>query len=675
MNHKIILFLLLTTFIFGKNIQLLSDNIKKEKQISYLDGNVLLISDKEILKADNGIYNEKTGEIELIGNVILIQNMQIARSDKVKLNINKEESFFNSFFFIEQQENVWLSCEHASSDKENIKTKNAIVSSCNPENPDWKITFSKGKLDKKSEYLSVNNAVFYIKNTPIFYLPYFGFSLNNQRRSGLLFPKIGFGSEGAFYSQPIYYAPYENLDFEITPQVKTKRGFGIKNILRFKNSKNSYGEIAFGKFWDNNSYYEKEKLKNKTHYGLEIYYKQDELISSISKDYEDGILLDFNYLNDIDYINSMDTNIENSNLITSNLNYYLQKNNHYFGINARYFIDTKKVNNNSTLQELPNLQYHYFTNYLFVKNLDFLFDASLHRYARKDGISANQLELLLPVSFHYPLFDEYLTFGFSENIYTTMVDYDKHDINNEKFFRNFHQFSLTSNLAKAYSNFYHTILAKIEYNVPSYERGEITQDFINTSVSKEQVALSAKQFFYDKNANKKFYHEIRQPYNLEKNEYKYANLENKLTYFYNKNLSFSQELEYSYKKKRFDKQFHELSWQSDKYLARVANTSFYKDDKRNNFLSFGFDAKLNYQYRVFGDIDFNLQSGDSKSWSLGLNYQKSCWDYTFVYKESNEPKLTSNGSDSTKKRGIYLTFELLPFGKVEHRFSLGEVKN
>lgn len=57
----------------------------------------------------------------------------------------------------------------------------SVVSSCNVSDPDWSIKFSSGKLNRNSKYLHLFNPRFYIKNMPVFYLPYFGFPTDKTR--------------------------------------------------------------------------------------------------------------------------------------------------------------------------------------------------------------------------------------------------------------------------------------------------------------------------------------------------------------------------------------------------------------------------------------------------------------------------------------------------------------
>ncbi len=80
-----------------------------------------------------------------------------------------------------------------------------------------------------------------------------------------------------------------------------------------------------------------------------------------------------------------------NSLVTSKINYFLADENNFYGAYARYYIDTSKLSNNTTLQEYPSFQYHRFLNNLFDERLRYSFDASFHNFYRPAGSYANEL--------------------------------------------------------------------------------------------------------------------------------------------------------------------------------------------------------------------------------------------------------------------------------------------
>ena len=236
-------------------------------------------------------------------------------------------------------------------------------------------------------------------------------------------------------------------------------------------------------------------------------------------------------LNDVDYLNLATNNIDDytGRYVTSRLNYFLTNDSQYFGTYIKYFEDLKAPNNSKTRQELPVLQYHKFTDTLLLDNITYSFDTMMRNYVIRDGVSATQYELSVTLKFSMPLFDDYLRFSFSENLYATYVDYDNGVKTwNEHFYKNYHQFALYTDLAKAYDNFFHTVNFRLEYTLPSSNHGQITQDFITTNTETKNISATLVQFFYNADGRKSLRHYISQPYHLEKQYYQYGELENRI---------------------------------------------------------------------------------------------------------------------------------------------------
>ena len=107
------------------------------------------------------------------------------------------------------------------------------------------------KYNKDTKWIDMNNPVLYLKDIPIFYLPYLGFSLNKTRSSGFLKPLFGFSeNEGFLFTQPYYQTLGLSADLEIDPTIRTKRGKGIYSTFRFVHSPTSKGEFKIGEFRD-----------------------------------------------------------------------------------------------------------------------------------------------------------------------------------------------------------------------------------------------------------------------------------------------------------------------------------------------------------------------------------------------------------------------------------------
>lgn len=685
--HIRILFLLLLSYSlsFGstQNVEVLAKNIKKIGFNIHAVGNVVLYSQKYLITADKADYNQETGDLELYGDITVLEGLEFsAKTGRASLNLNTDIGSFQPLFFFNDVSNIWMSCNEAKSNPEYFLTKKSIVSSCNVQNPDWKINFSSGELNRKNSFLNIYNAVFYAGDLPIMYLPYFSFSTDKTRRSGLLRPKIGFGSsDGLFYMQPIYFAPRVDYDIEVDPQIRTSRGKGVNVNLRYVDSPYSALNATTGIFGENDKYRQKNNLINKEHYGFELNYDRSKVVSGmLSKESEDGLYLDFKYLNDIDYLNTKTyDNTAYDNLVASTFNYYFKKDLDYYGLYAKYYIDTSKPSNNKTLQELPTLQYHRFSNSLLFDNLLYSVDVKSKNYERQIGLNATQYELNAPFTLYFSLLEDYLKFSISENIYLTHVNYTNSPtpVGYGEYYRNYHQFSLYSELSKPYKNFYHTLYLDLDFIVPSKETiNGYFADFIPIDTEEKSLTFSLAEFFYNKKGEKKVSHTLKQQYFFSDYGYKYGDLENNIKVYFSNQLSYSNIIFYSYEFSRFSKIQNSLNYTNDTYSTSITHTYensvgrlyLNRVNTKTNFLTISASTNFYRNYTFFGSINYDFKDNFFKNWQIGFKKEKKCWDVSIVYSQNITPQLTSYGNTSINKQGVYILFNLYPIGSVDYQF-------
>ena len=691
-----------------QDVQLLADDVKQDKGIVTANKNVVVYSQEYLVTADCAVYDQNNSVIELFGNVNMMKGKdEVSRSNYAKLNLKNNNAAFESLFMMNKDMEVWMRSDESSSDSEYYRVRKAMVSSCNVQDPDWSITSSSAMLNKQNKFLHLFNPVFRIANVPVFYLPYFGFSTDTTRRTGLLPPELGYGkSEGFYYKQPVYFAPYNEWDLEFDPQIRTNRGAGIYGAFRFTDSPDSRGEISFGSFTDKNSYRAKQKsetsnraeLKNKTHKGVGLKYERDKLIKYLSEaDLQEGMWIDATKLNDIDYLNLKGRDDDYDSLVTSKFNYFIANDDHYFGAYAKYYIDTEKIGskneNKDTLQELPSLQYHKFTDDIVLPNILYSIDLQSHRYDRKIGVRATQYEFTLPASVHVPLFDDSLTFSFYEYLYASRINYenkinsfdDKREDKHANFVNNYHKFALHTDLAKAYESFYHTLNFGAEYLLPGYRKGNLDDEFIYDKdlneyenflaqdQSKEEVSGYLTQYFFNGSGRKVVKHSISQGYYTKDDEY--SNLKNAIYLYPFENFSLYNKLEYSHKDRELKKVQNGLYYTHDLFWINMLHTMKKSDSKAKNsatkdsYFTSSAGVKLPHQYSLIGGWQYDLERSYTKSWRVGVLHQRKCWNYGLIYQHDVEPTTTTNGSASTKKSGIYFTINFYPMGGLHYDFS------
>ncbi len=677
MFRILLFFIIFVIYLFGNNdAKILAKNIKGNGDIVTAEGDVVIYSDRYVITSDKAIYNKKTKIVKLYGDINVIRDSKLfVRSKYATINLDDDTSLFDPLFLADASSGVWIRCDKANVEGDVYYTKKAIVSSCNVYDPDWKITYTSGDYSKNTKYVTLYNALFFIKNIPVLYTPYFRFSTDKTRKSGLLRPSFGYSSsDGIYYRQPIYFAPFKSWDFEIDPQIRTKRGIGAYATLRFADSAYSTGKITFGEFKEKSDYVKKYQLKNSKHYGYEIGYDRSKLFSGyFGGNVQDGLWIDYKYLNDVDYLNlQKEKSYISSSLITSKINYFLQRDRDYVGLYFKYFKDTSKISNDDTLQTLPKLQYHRFMEPIFFNNLLYSIDYKFDNYYRKVGINAKQNEILFPVVFTFPLLDDYLSFSVSENVYMTHISYDNDIVQRQsgQYISNYHKFSLSSDLTKKYEDFIHTIGLSIDYIVPSYnDKKGYFADFITLNKEKKSINFQLEEFFYKSDGELFLTHRLTQSYFFDEYDYKYGDLLNELIYKFSDKLSFTNDLTYSHKNKEVSQLQTGMKYKDNLYNLSILHT--YKHGKEvgdSSLISAKVSTTYFSRYNYFANIDYDIKNGYTQNWEFGIIMKKKCWDYKISYKEHITPILTSSGSNSYRRSGIYLTINFTPIGGISYKF-------
>lgn len=107
-------------------------------------------------------------------------------------------------------------------------------STCPPQARAWEIRASRIDTDDERNTGVARDLSLRFKGVPLLYLPYASFPLREERKSGLLYPQIGSGSEGGLdLTLPYYLNLAPNYDATLYPRIITMRGFQFGGEFRY----------------------------------------------------------------------------------------------------------------------------------------------------------------------------------------------------------------------------------------------------------------------------------------------------------------------------------------------------------------------------------------------------------------------------------------------------------
>jgi LPS-assembly protein len=195
------------------------------------------------LRADEVIYNAKTGEITANGHVQLINPDGTAEfADHMEIDKDMKAGFAQNFS-ARLDQNMKIASVSAVRRNANIQELNrAIYTPCEvcaeKPTPTWSVSADKIVQDKRKQLIYYKNATIRLWGAPILYMPLFWHpDPQAKRSSGFLAPKIDFSKgRGTSYNQPYYYVISPSSDVIITPQIST----GVNPFLNVNYRKRFY---------------------------------------------------------------------------------------------------------------------------------------------------------------------------------------------------------------------------------------------------------------------------------------------------------------------------------------------------------------------------------------------------------------------------------------------------
>ncbi|MDK9703356.1 MAG: LPS-assembly protein LptD [Sulfuritalea sp.] len=241
---------------------IVADHIAGKTDVEVVaDGNVELRKRNSILLGDRLTYWQQDDEMEAEGNVRLSRDGDRINGPRMRMKMDESTGFFEHPQYSVRRiktgsaATLWTGTEErASADlttgqgaavrmefegEGKYRLTDATYSTCTPaagSDPDWFARTADLRLDYDTEEGRARDATLVFKGAPILYSPWLSFSLNNERKSGLLTPTFGSTSRGGVeYTQPFYWNIAQNMDATIAPRFMSKRGTLWNGEYRYLN--------------------------------------------------------------------------------------------------------------------------------------------------------------------------------------------------------------------------------------------------------------------------------------------------------------------------------------------------------------------------------------------------------------------------------------------------------
>ncbi len=392
----------------------------KKQEVYEATGNVLISSGDRSLKADWARLDLQKQEADLKGNVHLRYGLDWLSGEHVVWNLQDETGRVDGGLIYFDKNHFYIHGRLiAKTGPSNYELEDGYLTTCDPQNPDWKIKYKSMKVNTEG-FAWAKHTSFWARNAPLVYTPIVGLPVDRDRQSGLLLPWAGASSlNGAEAEQPFYWAMRQDMDVTFYGRYMQERGWMSGAEYRIANQ--TFGEgIWLGNYLRDQASKEHLAEYDYPYIKSDRYWVRSRHSFDLPLDIEGKLDLDIvsdkNYLKEFkngstsyDYTNDMFTKffgrgVLNDDTITARENVlYLNRrgDSSLVYLDAIYWDQLDRSIDEYTLQRLPELSFNMAPNRINGWPLYYNLETSAVNYYREEGDKGYRMNVYPRIS--YPL--------------------------------------------------------------------------------------------------------------------------------------------------------------------------------------------------------------------------------------------------------------------------------
>ncbi|MBV1787327.1 LPS assembly protein LptD [Marinobacterium sp. D7] len=269
--------------------------------VTQLEGGINMRQGGRLLSSDQAEYDPEARRATLNGNVRYREQGLLLIADSAEADLTEGNAGFHNAEYVMHQEHMRGEAQRIERFGDaRVEMTEGRITFCEPGNNTWAIAADSLEIHTDEGYGEAYNATFEVADVPVLYLPYFYFPINDNRRSGFLYPKLGYSdSDGLDIATPYYFNLAPNYDDTFTPRIVSERGLVLENEFRYMN-RWSMNTLSTAYIADDDKYGDSRWALGATHMGnpAERWFSK----------------IDYRRISDDDYLDDLDTtNLEIAN--------------------------------------------------------------------------------------------------------------------------------------------------------------------------------------------------------------------------------------------------------------------------------------------------------------------------------------------------------------------------
>ncbi len=693
----VILFIFISAFSYANPVNIVrikADNIiyyKKTNSYS-ASGNCLIYNDEYSIKSDEASFNKDTSIANLKGNILLEdKDGNWVKGTNSTINVSNYKGFIDNAVMFLKKNAIYIRAKRIILSSRNkyyiykgtltgCKCQNFIKGSKDAK-PKWSIE-AKHTYIIRNDYILSYPVIFKVRKVPLLFLPAIEKDLHTKRKTGFLYPAMGYSSKDGFkYEQPFFININDSQDITLTPFANGRNGYGLKSEYRFFWTKNTKGKWSFTLFKEKRAYGDSKDKKLRATLKANQYFNTDKY----------GTLkYDINIINNKDnlrVLNKDNIELSSDRYTKSTASYFISKDEYSFGINGYYYQDVIADNNRKTLQTLPEVTFN-IVNKKMWENLTLDFSNTAKNNFRIEGergysnLSSGFLYYPFKVSYFSitPKIGAHELYAYWKN-----APYNTHF--SERAF--IPEYSIEAKTAingifltqnkTGLLGVKHTITPSLSYKYIPDRNQKPFPDFISTYSKTNALTMALENRIVTKNRNNNtikyrelFYNKISQDYDFAKtNHFSFPPIYEETRFSPFEHIEFSSKAHLSTQKNIFTDSDESLNITRDSagigigYLMSRDSNSLKISDESAKARLYIYPIKKLYTY-VY--IEKSLYNHYYPTKKIGFMYNEDCWGIgTDIY--INQIPEEKNGIYTRKKNvGFWITLVLKGIGEVKRQY-------
>ncbi|MFY8326430.1 LPS assembly protein LptD [Pseudoalteromonas sp. ZZD1] len=203
-------------------------------QSAEFTGNVDINTLTMSLSAQSALIDKQRGLLNATGPITYRDTVSEVNSAGLNADLNNSQiSLLGADYKLTQQQGHG-GAEKLTVNESGLNLLNASFTTCPGEVPLWAIEADEIDLSREEGWGETHDMVLRIMDTPVLYLPYFTFPIDERRKSGLLTPNFSASDRYGIESvTPYYWNIAPNYDATITPRYMSKKGLQLITEFRY----------------------------------------------------------------------------------------------------------------------------------------------------------------------------------------------------------------------------------------------------------------------------------------------------------------------------------------------------------------------------------------------------------------------------------------------------------